>query len=130
MTHDELMKQSAKALLRWLEDDTLQVESCINADGDEWTVISNPTWNLRSSYFRIAEQPKVKRVPLGPEDFPPEQLHRVRFAGSDRGYSLIVGVEVNSVYTSKRNYTYEDLMASCERWVDGEWQPCWKEVTE
>lgn len=138
MTHDELMKQSAEALLRWLDDKTLPVEYFPRASGLEWQLVTcEPLWILSSDYYRIAEPPKVKRVPLGPEDFPPGQVHCLK---PPLGWALGEYIEYIIVEAVTRDYvrpadcgniSYDRLMNdNWIRWIDGKWQPCWKEVPD
>lgn len=127
MTRDELMKQSAEALIRWTKDKTLPVEGR-SYHSEKWCLI-DPIWSMNTHYYRIAEPPK--RVPLGPEDFPPSGTHRVRYsAWPGEMYTSVESVARDSVVLSMGGpHTYEDLM-KCQRWINGKWQPCWKEVAE
>lgn len=137
MTHDDLMRQSAKALLRWIDDKTLPVE--VQWQGQkEWRLSPNQSWDFKTYYYRIAEPPKVNRVPLGPEDFPPgPQQHCVK---PPLGWALDEYMEYIIVEAVTRDYvrpagcdniSYDRLMNdNWIRWVDGAWQPCWKEVAE
>jgi hypothetical protein len=132
MTHDELMKQSAEALLRWLDDKTLPVEYSQRASGLEWRLVKcEPLWILSSDYDRIAEPPKVKRVPLGPNDFPPgPHQHCIRPTIYDVGYRTVTEVLSHEVRTHEYAISYEGLADHYLRWIDGKWQPCWKEVPD
>lgn len=133
MTHDELMKQSAKTLLRWADDKTLPVEHRSMLPCSEWVLLDDdPKWYLHNYYYRIAEPPK--RVPLGPEDFPPGQVHCLNQPDAFMSNEYVIIEAVTGDYvrpTGTPNIEYEQLMGDgWLRWIDGEWHPCWKEVTE
>lgn len=129
MTNDDLMRQSAEALLRWIKDKTLPVE--FRTRGASKWISSDGFigWNIGDCDYRIAAPPK--RVPLGPEDFPPGQVHCIRCEGwNDNEYRNIIGVSTIGIRVPESGYNYMELMDHFQRWIDGKWQPCWKEVTE
>lgn len=134
MTRDELMKQSAEALIRWINSDrTLPVEW--STSGTHWETLNNPGWRVVTDYYRIAEPPKVKRVPLGPEDFPPgPDQHCVNPPNSLMPDEYMTVVLVTRTYIRPSgwgNIAYVQLMNdNWLRWIDGKWQPCWKEVPD
>ena len=75
---------------------------------------------------------KMKRVPLGPEDFPPGTVVRVTSSKNKVHWVAVVKVSIKGIYHRDGDAEYSYLMAETERSIDGgkTWLPCYKEVPE
>lgn len=89
--------------------------------------------NFASRRYRVKPTPKLKRVPLGPEDFPPGTV--VRRTGKLAGYRVILEcaddhLRISGNGGAHTSYDSSEMFGNYIRLLPGttEWLPCYKEV--
>jgi hypothetical protein len=97
---------------------------------NRWRDIIHPSWDFESVDYRYKKPVKIRRIPLGPEDFPPGTVVRDIKAKHLVHWVSIVKVSIEAVYHRDGGSGYANLMDDNERSIDGgrTWLPCYKDV--
>lgn len=121
--------------------DQLELAARIIREGLEWEYAWRGEWCSGKNFglmfilkegrlIRIKEQPKFKRVPLGPEDFPPGSV--LRPLPDFCWWYTILGIEGDAAKMHGETVSYYRLMN--EGWEikrpGQEWTGAWREVAE
>lgn len=120
MTHDEMIAVIAA------HRDGKAIEYRYSNRG-EWNKVKLPHWDFAAFQFRVAPEPK--RVPLGPEDFPPGTVVRVPLISEALWVAILFPTKDGLKLADGDFWSFQYLM-HWQRLLPGttEWLPCWKEV--
>lgn len=94
--------------------------------GYVWEDIEEPNWNFRDYDYRL--KPEPKKLPLGPEDFPPGTVLRHK-TWAKESWSSLEGVRLDKVLFGGMCLIYADV--TLLEWLrrlpnTTEWLPCYK----
>lgn len=122
MTHDEMI-----AVIQALKDGkVIQFRTTLGILWRDWD--RGGYLDFIAYVYRI--KPTPKRVPLGPDDFPPGTAISSSKSGTE--YAMLTAVNCDEISAGSAEWTYSELAGHyhfIRRRLPGstEWLPCWRE---
>lgn len=101
--------------------------------GSAWCLIVDPSWDWMHCDYRIAPSaPKLKRVPLTPEDLPAVcWVRNTSKWGGQKSHALVTFVNETRFEADGVKFEWLKEMENLEYSPDrNTWKPMWKEVAE